>query len=169
MNEQLILNQNSQEEPKIPIAKEVFNESRSIKDISGKEITVGDIVVKNDKDWLVMGFKNFEENRYNELGDKTSSLFARLVKYENQKPNFSIESSNLEGELTLKEKWQPKYGDGEIIKLYDIVMADVEKYFFEIYNKKLKIIGFNLDGSVRIEVLDTGKKGNTDPKKLRVV
>src|SRR3989344_4006737 len=153
--------QNSQEKSGIPIATEVFNEKRSIKDISGKEITVGDIVTsQSNQDWLVRGF--IEEKiaeRYLKRGQKDFVLYAELAEYDNGEVNFNLQNNVRDGECTLKEKWQPKYGNGEIIKIGDIVKANVEKFNFEIYNKKLKVIGFNLNGFVSVEVLggDSGR------------
>jgi len=153
--------QNSQEKSGIPIATEVFNEKRSIKDISGKEITVGDIVTsQSNQDWLVRGF--IEEKiaeRYLKPGQKDFVLYAELAEYDNGEVNFNLQNNVRDGECTLKEKWQPKYGNGEIIKIGDIVKANVEKFNFEIYNKKLKVIGFNLNGFVSVEVLggDSGR------------
>src|SRR3989338_6046638 len=153
--------QNSQEKSGIPIATEVFNEKRSIKDISGKEITIGDIVTsQSNQDWLVRGF--IEEKiaeRYLKPGQKDFVLYAELAEYDNGEVNFNLQNNVRDGECTLKEKWQPKYGNGEIIKIGDIVKANVEKFNFEIYNKKLKVIGFNLNGFVSVEVLggDSGR------------
>jgi len=158
--------QNLQEKSGIPIATEVFNEKRSIKDVSGKEITKGDIVTdQSNQDWLVCGFIERKiAEKYLKPGKKDFILYANLAKYENGEVNFNARTSAEDGEYALKEKWQPKYRNGEIIKMGDIVKANVEKFMFEVYNKKLKVVGFNLDGFVSVEVLD-----NSGRKEIRAV
>jgi hypothetical protein len=164
-------NENNQEKkPQIPIATEVFNEKRSIKDSSDKEITIGDIVVTNGRDCKVVGFYEQKiEPRYIKPGGKEYNLYAELAEINKGEINFNSRSVVLDGEVTLKEKWQPKYNNGEVIKINDIVMADVEKSLFEIYNKKLKVIGFNLDGFVSVEVLEDGSRRSVNPSVMKTL
>jgi hypothetical protein len=154
----------------IPIATEIFKEKRSIKDESGKEITVGDIVTKeNKRDYFVVGFSERKiEEKYLKPGqEKNSVIYANLVEYKDGEVNFSTSTSGEDGKIKLKEKWQPpKYDNGEIIKLGDLVEAKVEKYVFELYNKTLRVRIFNMNGKVALENLDGTPSMAVTPKLL---